>query len=131
MNFDLMSDSSASGWTEVVTNDISLVCMNTNIRYHKKLNMKMSDYNAGVVGFNLEKWRDEFNITVELLYWMKLHVKKNLWSLGSQPQMYALAGNDVDFVDKRWNMEGLGWDMTISNHSLSSGYILHWNGKSK
>ena len=109
---------------------ILIVFFNNSNRYHKKLNIDMSDYNAGVVGFNLEKWR-AFNITNELLFWMKIHKRRKLWGLGSQPLMYVLAGNDVEFIDKRWNMEGLGWDMTISNHSLSSGYILHWNGRSK
>ena len=106
-----------------------MTCLLFN-RYHKTLNVTMSDYNAGLLGFNLEKWRKD-KMGDEVFYWMKLHKQRKLWKLGSQPLMYTLAGNDVDFVDKRWNMEGLGWDMTISNHSLSSGYILHWNGKSK
>ena len=103
--------------------------LNTN-RYHKPLNMRMGDYNAGVLGFNLEKWR-EFNIEDELHYWMKIHKEKKLWKLGSQPLMYVLAGNDVDFVDKRWNIEDLGWKTNLPDDTLSNGYILHWNGKSK
>ena len=101
-------------------------------RYGKEFNLAMHGYNTGVIGFNLQKWRAN-NVSDELLYWMQLHKKMNLWHLGIQPIMYVLVGNDVQLVDSRWNLEAhlYGSRRLKPKEPMSSAFILHWNGSSE
>ena len=90
------------------------------------------DFNAGVVGMNLRKWRTN-NVSDELVYWMQLNKQHRLWELGTQPIMYLLVNDDFERIDKRWNIDGLGClkSLSFSPTTLFNGFILHWSGKRK
>ena len=92
--------------------------------------MSTRSFNAGVWGLNLDMWRRQ-KLGDEIIYWMKMNRKKQLWDLGTQPIMYLIAYENVKSVDSRWNLEGLGWKRSISSEKLSAAYILHWNGLSQ
>ena len=89
------------------------------------------DFNAGVVGMNLQKWRSNLNVSDELMYWMQLNKQHGLWNLGTQPIMYLLVNDDFERIDKRWNIDGLGYKKYLSSATLSKGFILHWTGTRK
>ena len=88
------------------------------------------DFNAGVVGMNLRKWRTN-NVSDELVYWMQLNKQHRLWELGTQPIMYLLVNDDFERIDTRWNIDGLGYKRWLTSVTLSKGFILHWSGKRK
>ena len=92
--------------------------------------MSTRSFNAGVWGLNLDMWRRQ-KLGDEIIYWTKMNRKKQLWDLGTQPIMYLIAYENVKSVDSRWNLEGLGWKMSINSEKLSAAYILHWNGLSQ
>ena len=105
---------------------------NTIYRYNKRLDkIECNRFNAGVVGFNLNKWRNE-KVFDEVVYWMKENVKKKLWVLGTQPVLYAVSVGDLQVVtDRRWNILDLGAALPVSEKWIKKGFIIHWNGKSK
>ena len=72
------------------------------------MNMSSPTYNAGILGFNLNKWRKN-KITREVIYWMSENTKTPLWFQGTQPILYIVGYDDWKGVDSRWNVEGLGW----------------------
>ncbi len=89
--------------------------------------MSSVTFNAGVIGFNLDKWRTS-NSTYEVIYWMEEHNRNPLWFQGgSQPFLYIIGFNNWKTVDERWNVEGLGWKK-VPKYKVKSAYILHWNG---
>lgn len=81
-------------------------------------------------GVNLKLWR-ELDIDKDIMFWMKEHNRRNLWSLGTQPLLMLVGYGRVKIVDKRWNLTGLGWDKKYNPEELNNFYILHWNGKRK
>ena len=92
--------------------------------------MSNHDFNAGVLGFNLKKWREK-NLTREAVYWMRMNKinRKNLWKLGTQPILYLLCGEDWKALDSHWNVDRLGTrGNPVSMKAISNAYILHWNG---
>lgn len=92
--------------------------------------MSTPSFNAGVYGVNLDMWRRE-NIYDEVVYWMKMNKKTQLWKLGTQPILYLIAYGNVKNVDSRWNLEGLGYKDRMNEMKLSNTYIHHWNGLAK
>ena len=89
--------------------------------------LSQSSYNAGVLGLNLKKWREK-NLTDDVIYWMRMNKQFPLWKLGTQPIIYIVTGDDWNRVDKRWNVDGLGY-MYLSPQTLKRAYILHWTGR--
>ena len=89
--------------------------------------LSQSSYNAGVLGLNLKKWREK-NLTDEVIYWMHMNKRTPLWKLGTQPIIYIVTGDDWNHVDKRWNVDGLGY-AHVSPRILKRAYILHWTGR--
>ena len=89
--------------------------------------LSQSSYNAGVLGLNLKKWREK-NLTDEVIYWMRMNKQIPLWKLGTQPIIYIVTGDDWNRVDKRWNVDGLGYTH-VSPQTLKRAYILHWTGR--
>lgn len=98
-------------------------------RYNQTLDMFSPTFNAGVLGFNLNKWREN-KVTEEVLYWMKENTIAPLWFQGTQPILYIIAFNDWKAIDERWNVEGLGWTR-VSAEAVRKANILHWNGPGK
>ena len=98
-----------------------------DIRNGKDLKMPSKSYNTGVLGLNLKKWREK-NLTDEVLYWMCMNKRTRLWNLGTQPIIYIVTGDDWNRVNKRWNVNGLGYTH-VSRQTLKRAYILHWTGK--
>ena len=98
-------------------------------RYGKAIKMSSQTFNAGVLGFNLNKWRAD-NIIEEVIYWMKVNKNTPLWFQGTQPILYLVGYDNWRGVDSRWNVDGLGWN-TLPEKKISKAYILHWSGASK
>ena len=106
------------------------VVANLHFRYGKQINSSNISFNAGVLGINLDKWREK-NLTKEVIYWMSENKKKPLWDLGTQPIIHVLSYGDCKFVNWRWNVDKLGRKDQISAERVSKAYILHWNGLGK
>ena len=81
-------------------------------------------------GLNLNSWR-KFNLSQEVAYWMKEHRKYALWDWGAQSIILAVTYDMWEAVDKRWNLDGLGYKPDISNKEIELAFILHWNGSDK
>ena len=95
-------------------------------RYHKKIDLNVPSFNAGVFGLNLKKWRDK-KLIDEVLYWMKANAEHKFWKLGTQPLMYVVCYNEWESVDHHWNFYGFG-EPNCKRISTSDAYILHWSG---
>ena len=93
-------------------------------RYHEKIYLNVTSFNAGVFGLNLKKWRDK-KLIDEVLYWMEANAKHRFWKLGTQPLMYVVCYNEWENVDQRWNIDRLGEPIKVST---SDAYIIHWSG---
>lgn len=106
---------------------LKMYCMFHLCRHHKWLNESLCpDFNAGVVGYNLNKWRAK-NITREVIYWMSERYKQLLWGLGTQPILFVISVDDWKKVSRKWNFLGLAYEKH-SMKSVENGFILHWNG---
>ncbi len=96
------------------------------IRYNKSIDLSSASFNAGVLGFNLNKWRRD-NVTNEVIYWMRENKRAPLWFQGTQPILFIVGYKDTFGIDDRWNVDGLGWTK-VNKEQLESAHILHWSG---
>ena len=55
----------------------------------------------------------------------------SLWSLGSQPLMWMAFHDDCAYLERKWHLDGLGYLEDVTQESLDTAKILHWNGHSK
>lgn len=96
-------------------------------RYHKSLEIsKCPDFNGGVIGFNLNKWRKN-KITDEVEYWMSERYKQLLWGFGTQPLLYIVSVDDCKRASGLWNVYGIAYHQ-LPESKIKNAYILHWNG---
>ncbi|KNC75462.1 hypothetical protein SARC_12013 [Sphaeroforma arctica JP610] len=89
----------------------------------------MVQYNAGVFVVDLQRWK-EFEMTKDAEFWMAATKKTKLWDYGSQPVMWMTSMGHTGKMDKKWNVDGLGWAKISQNIIITAG-VLHWSGKSK
>lgn len=68
---------------------------------------------------------------MQVLFWMKENLQKQLWRLGTQPIMLLLAYGSWKSLPATWNLDGLGYKTDIAVEVLNSAAILHWSGASK
>lgn len=86
-------------------------------------------FNAGVVVFNLAYLR---GMQPSLLESVQALQKENadgtMWRHGSQPPLLLLFFDKVHWIDRRWNVDGLGYR---NRTDVTDAFILHWTGPLK
>ena len=87
-----------------------------------------TSFNAGVTVIDLDRWRNQ-NITQKIKSWVDRNTAEEIYSFGSQPPMALVIGENFERLDKKWNVDGLGWR---SNRPIpADSCILHWSGSQK
>jgi alpha-1,4-galacturonosyltransferase len=99
-------------------------------RYGYRYGPKDATFNAGVYGINLQLWKEK-RVTEEVEYWMRENKRSPLWQYGTQPLMLITLYQEWDYLDPRWNFNGLGWNTQINPTRLDEAFLLHWSGKMK
>eukprot|EP01135_Chromosphaera_perkinsii_P006651 Nk52_evm53s554 gene=Nk52_evmTU53s554 len=102
----------------------------------QKFEMNECSFSAGVLLYNLRKWR-EGKYEDELMRWMALNGQKKLWGLGTQPAFNLVFYQNFDVLDEAWNLN-IGNEKDSNNHPLTrtktdveEAAILHWTGQYK
>ena len=100
-------------------------------RYGKILDVASPTFNAGLYIVNLDLWRMK-HIQVDVAHWMGANKQEELWSFGSQPILLLLAAaHGWTTLDRRWNVDGLGYKAAEDIPLLDSAWGLHWSGVGK
>ena len=96
------------------------------------LRPSLPSFNAGVLALDLDAWRAR-NATAELEAWMRANALSNppIYKLGSNPPMLLTFADSFEPLDRRWNVDGLGWRKGIATAGIAGGAIYHWSGPNK
>eukprot|EP01134_Creolimax_fragrantissima_P007879 CFRG7879T1 len=89
----------------------------------------MVQYNAGVFVVDLKRWM-AYEMTREAEFWMTETKRSKLWDYGSQPVMWMTTMGRTGTIDRKWNLDGLGW-AKVGQNIIVTASILHWSGKNK
>eukprot|EP01062_Namystynia_karyoxenos_P023586 TRINITY_DN1912_c0_g1_i4.p1 TRINITY_DN1912_c0_g1~~TRINITY_DN1912_c0_g1_i4.p1 ORF type:complete len:362 (+),score=60.35 TRINITY_DN1912_c0_g1_i4:73-1158(+) len=101
-----------------------------------QLHAAMPSFNAGVMAIDLRKW-SQTNRTAAVEWWMKQNWKDGgrIYKLGSQPPMQLLFADKFEYLDQRWNVDGLGYRGRprpgLDAAEVSGAWLLHWSGAVK
>ncbi|CAC5376861.1 Glycosyltransferase 8 domain-containing protein 1 [Mytilus coruscus] len=94
-------------------------------------------FNTGVFIADLDLWR-KFNITNQLLHWLELNTKEEIYGNergggGSQPPMMIVFYKKYTNIDPGWHVRYLGWTSGTSytKQFIRMAKLLHWNGRFK
>ena len=85
-------------------------------RYGYRYGPKDPTFNAGVYGINLQLWKEK-RVTEEVEYWMRENKRSPLWQYGTQPLMLITLYQEWDYLDPRWNFNGL-WANVLLSYTL-------------
>ncbi|KAL6043266.1 Pectate lyase [Balamuthia mandrillaris] len=101
-------------------------------RYGKKrYDSEEATYNAGVFMADLEKWRSR-KVEEEFLWWIEQRNKEeDLWMFATQPLLIVVFHGQWQQLGQEWNVIDLGWRNDVSEESIQSAKVLHWNGERK
>ncbi|KAL6067722.1 Pectate lyase [Balamuthia mandrillaris] len=101
-------------------------------RYGKKrYDSEEATYNAGVFMADLEKWRRR-KVEEEFLWWIEQRNKEeDLWMFATQPLLIVVFHGQWQQLGQEWNVIDLGWRNDVSEESIQSAKVLHWNGEQK
>lgn len=94
------------------------------------VNGSLIAFNAGVFVLHLRRW-EEMNILDDVLYWIRANSQSYIYNLGSNPPLILGLAGRVEYIDKTWNVDGLGYKQRMPQKTLAAGRILHWTGPKK
>eukprot|EP00397_Hematodinium_sp_SG-2012_P026596 GEMP01027879.1.p1 GENE.GEMP01027879.1~~GEMP01027879.1.p1 ORF type:complete len:636 (+),score=143.92 GEMP01027879.1:141-2048(+) len=86
-------------------------------------------FNAGVVVFNLAFLRGMRPSLIESVQALQEENSDGtMWRHGSQPPLLLLFFDKVQWIDRKWNVDGLGYR---NRSDVDDAFILHWTGPMK
>lgn len=116
-------------------------CLEAFHRYYKYLNFSnpiiSSKFDPQACGwafgmnvFDLIAWR-KANVTARYHYWLKQNEDRTLWKLGTLPPGLLAFYGLTEPLDRRWHVQGLGFDPNIDSRLIESAAVIHFNGNLK
>ncbi|PKI31094.1 hypothetical protein CRG98_048513, partial [Punica granatum] len=116
-------------------------CLEAFHRYYKYLNFSnpiiSSKFDPQACGwafgmniFDLIAWR-KANVTSRYQYWQKQNKGGTLWKLGTLPPGLLAFYGLTEPLDRRWHVQGLGFDPNIDSRLIESAAVIHFNGNMK
>lgn len=94
---------------------------------------EMHSFNAGVVVFQLERWRSQKKLE-DVARWITENERRNghVYKLGSNPPFVLAVGPDLARLDARWNcMRGIHREHAHNAQCWAGAYIRHYPGGAK
>lgn len=86
-------------------------------------------FNAGVVVYNLAYLRGmKPNMLDSIQALHQENVDGTMWRHGSQPPLLLMFYDKVQWIDEKWNVDGLGYR---NRTDVDDAFILHWTGPLK
>ncbi|KAK4781542.1 hypothetical protein SAY86_015644 [Trapa natans] len=122
-------------------NGVVETCLEAFHRYHKYLNFsnpiisskldpQACGWAFGMNVFDLIAWR-KANVTARYHYWLKQNEDRTLWKLGILPPGLLAFYGLTEPLDRRWHVQGLGFDPNIDSRLIESAAVIHFNGNMK
>jgi len=104
--------------------------------HFRDVDFSQPGFNSGVFVTRLARWREE-DVVPRIEYLMELwsnvreQLRDDLFYFGSQAIMNLVFHRRIQWLSRKWNLYGLGYDDNIAESDLRSAGILHWTGSRK